>query len=153
MTFKVTINAIGKIIQKELITLNEEYLKRIKWEVRLNEFNQDFKGCNLNSKKQKAKKSLALNSRIYTFALDEKGKQYSSYEFANHLKSLKDKGFNDITFLIGGADGLSADTKSTADEVFSLGKLTLPHKLARLILIEQIYRAFTICTGHPYHRQ
>jgi 23S rRNA (pseudouridine1915-N3)-methyltransferase len=77
--------------------------------------------------------------------LDEKGKNLTTAQFANLLKS-------EATFLIGGADGLPEDVKREARVLLRLSSLTLPHALAQVILLEQIYRAATLLTGHPYHR-
>jgi 23S rRNA (pseudouridine1915-N3)-methyltransferase len=79
-------------------------------------------------------------------ALDERGRQLGTAQFAKLLAA-------PAAFVIGGADGLSAATKSQADLVLGLSAMTLPHALAQVILLEQIYRAATLLTGHPYHRE
>ena len=96
--------------------------------------------------------SRAIPKDSFLVALDENGKQVSSKEFANILSHQKDFGCGEITFLIGGANGLSPTLITRADLVLSLGRLTWPHLLARVLLIEQIYRAQQIIIGHPYHR-
>ena len=83
--------------------------------------------------------------------LDERGKQIRSEAFAELLSKNKDQG-SDICFLIGGADGYSESVISAVPETFSLGKLTLPHKMVRAILSEQIYRGISILAGTPYHK-
>jgi 23S rRNA (pseudouridine1915-N3)-methyltransferase len=85
-------------------------------------------------------------------ALDETGRSLSSEAFAKHLAKLRDSGVADAAFLIGGPDGLSAKLKDRAEERLSYGAQTWPHLLVRAMLAEQIYRAFTILSGHPYHR-
>ena len=85
-------------------------------------------------------------------AMDERGKNLSSPDFAALIGALRDEGVRELCFVIGGADGLDADFRATARHVLSLGKLTLPHMLARAVLAEQLYRAATILAGHPYHR-
>ncbi|WP_205648482.1 23S rRNA (pseudouridine(1915)-N(3))-methyltransferase RlmH [Acuticoccus kandeliae] len=85
-------------------------------------------------------------------ALDETGAGWSSMAFADRLQGWLDRGEPTITFAIGGADGLSDPVRAAADHLVSLGAITLPHLLARAILLEQIYRAVTIRLGHPYHR-
>nr|WP_255720670.1 23S rRNA (pseudouridine(1915)-N(3))-methyltransferase RlmH [Acuticoccus kalidii] len=85
-------------------------------------------------------------------ALDETGAAWSSIDFANRLQTWLDEGAGTVTFAIGGADGHSDAVKSAASHRVSLGAITLPHLLARAILLEQIYRAVTIRLGHPYHR-
>jgi 23S rRNA (pseudouridine1915-N3)-methyltransferase len=78
--------------------------------------------------------------------LDEHGRELSTAQFAKLLQA-------PAAFVIGGADGLSAATKSEADSVIRLSAMTLPHALAQVILLEQLYRAATFLTGHPYHRE
>ena len=88
----------------------------------------------------------------FRIALDETGKLVTSTEFANRIAHLRDGGYRHCVFLIGGADGLSPDVRARADMTLSLGRMTLPHQIARIVLCEQIYRAITILSGHPYHR-
>jgi len=85
-------------------------------------------------------------------SLDRRGEALSSEDFARLLAKLRDGGTEGVGFIIGGADGLSAEVSAKADKVISFGPLTLPHGLARIVLAEQIYRAATILIGHPYHR-
>lgn len=85
-------------------------------------------------------------------ALDERGKQLDSRGFAAALGRFADDGRREIAVLIGGADGLDGETRAAADMAVSFGRLTWPHLLARVMLAEQLYRAHTILTGHPYHR-
>ena len=81
-----------------------------------------------------------------------KGKERSSEEFANEINKLTTYGHSDITFVIGGSLGLSPAVLKRADAQISFGRFTLPHQLMRLVLSEQIYRAFTIINGLPYHK-
>ncbi|HAK63222.1 MAG TPA: 23S rRNA (pseudouridine(1915)-N(3))-methyltransferase RlmH [Alphaproteobacteria bacterium] len=85
-------------------------------------------------------------------ALDETGREMSSREFANWLGGTKDQGLRDLVFAIGGADGHGPSLLERSDITLSLGKLTWPHMLVRLMLTEQIYRAVSILANHPYHR-
>jgi 23S rRNA (pseudouridine1915-N3)-methyltransferase len=85
-------------------------------------------------------------------ALDPRGDQLDSEAFASMLRRLRDDGKPGLTFVIGGADGLGNDLLAKAQRRLSLGAMTLPHGLARVVLAEQIYRAMTILAGHPYHR-
>jgi len=84
--------------------------------------------------------------------LDPGGKLLSSEDFAGVLAKFRDGGAGGLAFLIGGADGLGQAARERADLVLSLGPMTLPHGLARIVLAEQLYRAMTILAGHPYHR-
>ena len=84
--------------------------------------------------------------------LDPVGKMQSSEAFAQSLAKIRDGGAAGLVFLIGGADGLGQAARDKANLVLSLGPMTLPHGLARIVLAEQLYRAMTILAGHPYHR-
>ena len=84
--------------------------------------------------------------------LDERGKGMTSQAFAGMLRDLRDRGEGTMAFLIGGADGHGEPACQQARQAISLGPMTLPHGLARIVLAEQIYRAVTILSGHPYHR-
>jgi 23S rRNA (pseudouridine1915-N3)-methyltransferase len=85
-------------------------------------------------------------------ALDARGQNLSSEAFAARLGKWRDAGVADITFVIGGADGLDESLRRRADLVLALGAMTWPHLLVRVMLAEQLYRAATILQGHPYHR-
>jgi len=87
----------------------------------------------------------------YAVLLDSRGQQYSSEEFAERVGNLRDTGVQQLVLAIGPADGWSAEARERANLVFSLGRITLPHQLARVVLAEQMYRALTILAGHPYH--
>ncbi len=85
-------------------------------------------------------------------ALDERGKNLSSPEFAELLRGWRDNGRHDVAFLIGGADGLDPNVRHSAEMILSFGALTWPHMLVRGLLAEQLYRAHSILNNHPYHR-
>ena len=87
----------------------------------------------------------------WVVALDEKGRRYDSPALAKRFEQWRELG-RDLVLIIGGATGLDESVRERADEVLSLSDLTLPHTLARVVLVEQIYRAWTLMTGHPYHR-
>ena len=84
--------------------------------------------------------------------LDERGKAFDSAEFARFVGDAADNGQRDMAFIIGGADGIDPDLRDRARLVLNLGRLTWPHQLVRILIAEQLYRAVTILTGHPYHR-
>ena len=92
----------------------------------------------------------AIPAKTYVVALDPKGKEFTTEEFAAWLNR-REEDARPLTFLIGGHLGLDLATLSQAQERLSLSRLTLTHELSRLVLMEQIYRAMTIKTGHPYH--
>ena len=83
--------------------------------------------------------------------LDSRGKQLSSEEFAHFLEGYQDRNPLPLVFAVGPADGFSEAARGAAQQTISLGKMTLAHEMARVVLLEQVYRAFTILKGHPYH--
>jgi 23S rRNA (pseudouridine1915-N3)-methyltransferase len=87
----------------------------------------------------------------YAILLDSRGQQYTSDEFAAQLGRIRDDGIQRLVLAIGPADGWSQTARQRANLLFSLGRMTLPHQLARVVLAEQVYRALTILAGHPYH--
>lgn len=93
-----------------------------------------------------------VTSPAHIIALDERGRTLASAEFATTLATLRDDGARALSIVIGGPDGLAPDFVHEARLTLSLGRLTLPHGLARAVLAEQLYRAATILAGHPYHR-
>lgn len=93
-----------------------------------------------------------IKDKEYVFALAIKGKEQTSEGFAHEINHLITYGHSDLTFVIGGSLGLSPSVLKRADEQVSFGRFTMPHKLMRLVLTEQIYRAFTIIHGMPYHK-
>ena len=93
-----------------------------------------------------------IKDKEYVFVTAIKGKQRPSEEFAKEISDLATYGHSDITFVIGGSLGTSESVNKRADDLISFGKLTLPHQLMRVVLIEQIYRAFMINSGSPYHK-
>ena len=87
----------------------------------------------------------------FVVLLDSRGKQFTSEEFARLIESHQSGGTQTLLFAVGPADGFSEKALKSASQLLSLGKMTLPHEVARVILLEQLYRAFTILKGHPYH--
>jgi 23S rRNA (pseudouridine1915-N3)-methyltransferase len=86
------------------------------------------------------------------WVLDEKGANLTSEDFARDLAKLRDDGAASLAFAVGGADGLDASLRQRANRTIAFGAMTLPHQMVRVLLLEQIYRAATIMSGHPYHR-
>ena len=93
----------------------------------------------------------AITAREHVVVLDERGRELSTRELAGWLKVRMQEG-DDLAFVIGGADGLSAQVQERGNFRLSLSRLTLPHALVRVVLAEQLYRAHTVLSGHPYHR-
>lgn len=94
----------------------------------------------------------ALPKHTRLVALDERGQSWTTAQLAQQLQDWRLEG-RPVSFLIGGADGLGAQCLKQAEHIWSLSALTLPHPLVRVVLIEQIYRAFSLLNGHPYHRE
>jgi 23S rRNA (pseudouridine1915-N3)-methyltransferase len=104
-------------------------------------------------KQQEAEKIQAkIKPGSYTIALDEHGRQWSTAEWAQQLRDWK-QFHPQVNFIIGGPDGLDEELQKSCQQVIALGKMTLPHGLARIVLIEQLYRAWSVVEGHPYHRE
>ena len=95
----------------------------------------------------------AVPAEARLVALDQRGKEWSSLDLADRLRAWRDGGAGALAFAIGGAEGLGAAVIERADAVLSLGAMTWPHLLARCMLLEQLYRAQQILSGHPYHRE
>ena len=105
------------------------------------------------SKQAEGEKILAkMKPAEHVVVLDENGTQFTSKELAGKLEDWQSVG-EDIVFIIGGPDGVSREVQARANSSWSLSKLTLPHGLARVLFAEQIYRAWSLLTGHPYHRE
>jgi 23S rRNA (pseudouridine1915-N3)-methyltransferase len=109
-----------------------------------------------SSPARKADEAKALRAALpdgVVVALDERGKTLGSEAFANQIAHWRDDGRPAVSFVIGGADGLEPDFVRSADVTLSFSPLTWPHQLVRIMLAEQLYRATTILSGHPYHRE
>lgn len=121
----------------------------------LREINLEKRGKNADLKRLAAVESRALldamPARARVVALDVRGQSWSTEKLAAHLEQWMQEG-RDVGFMIGGPDGIDADVMQRADDRWSLGPLTLPHPLVRVVLAEQLYRAWTITQNHPYHR-
>lgn len=142
---KLTIAWVGKTKESAIQTLAAEYLKRIGRYVPTEgkETSSESALLKLSEKASRTAPVLVL--------LDSRGKQLSSEELAELLRDHRDRGTQDLIFAVGPADGWSDAARKRANSILSLGKMTLPHELARVVLLEQIYRGFTILAGHPYH--
>ena len=150
---KIKIAWIGKTKEPAIQSLTDEYLKRISRYVQVDgQMLRDEAallqicgrgGLKASKTGSSAKSALAL--------MDSRGRQFSSEEFARFLGDYQDRNPLPLVFAVGPADGFSEAARSAAQHTISLGSMTLAHELARVVLLEQIYRAFTILSGHPYH--
>jgi 23S rRNA (pseudouridine1915-N3)-methyltransferase len=137
---KIKIIASGKLKNSPLLDLCEEYVKRMPGAVSIKEIDGAIEGKH-------------LPDPGFIVALDERGETFSSPDFAKKISSWRTRApGNEITFVIGGADGLGDEIRKKAKFLLSFGKQTWPHMLVRVMLLEQIYRARQIEAGHPYHR-
>jgi 23S rRNA (pseudouridine1915-N3)-methyltransferase len=149
---KLKIVWIGKTKEPAIQSLTDEYLKRISRYVPIESSVARDETALLEMCGRGARKPSAKNAVKATLCLmDSRGKEFSSEQFAKFLGDYQDRNPLPLAFVIGGADGFSDETRAEAQHVISLGKMTLAHELARVVLLEQIYRAFTILKGHPYH--
>ncbi|HGQ9735680.1 TPA: 23S rRNA (pseudouridine(1915)-N(3))-methyltransferase RlmH, partial [Streptococcus pneumoniae] len=157
----IKVVTVGKLKEKYLKDGIAEYSKRI------SRFTK-FEMIELSDEKTPDKASESENQKIleiegqrilskiadrdFVIVLAIEGKTFFSEEFSKQLEETSIKGFSTLTFIIGGSLGLSSSVKNRANLSVSFGRLTLPHQLMRLVLVEQIYRAFTIQQGFPYHK-
>jgi 23S rRNA (pseudouridine1915-N3)-methyltransferase len=149
---KITVLAIGKAkgVEAEWAA---EYRKRLGDQVVVKEFAAPKSLPPADAQKAEAQILLkAIPPKSFVVLLDERGTNYSSREFAAKFSLWQDQGINDLVFIIGGADGVTEDICTRADFTLGFGRLTWPHRLVRVMLLEQIYRAKQIIAGHPYHR-
>ncbi len=149
---QITIAAIGKARQSPEQSLMEQYIRQTGWKVALRELQvrKNLSGDAL--KEAEAALLLEAAGSSVIVALDERGKLLTSPEFSAQLIRWQDAGEAQVTFCIGGADGLAEVVRRKARLVLGFGAMTWPHMLVRAMLAEQLYRAWTISTGHPYHR-
>ncbi|HWZ81466.1 MAG TPA: 23S rRNA (pseudouridine(1915)-N(3))-methyltransferase RlmH [Terriglobales bacterium] len=142
---KIKIAWIGKTKEPAIQSLADEYLKRISRYV---------ESTSVAVKDEAAVLALARGERqkerYKLVLLDSRGKQLSSEELSDFLRREQEQALP-LLFAVGGADGFSTEAREQADFMLSLGRMTLPHELARVVLLEQVYRAFTILKNHPYH--
>jgi 23S rRNA (pseudouridine1915-N3)-methyltransferase len=147
ISVKLRIAWIGKTKEPAITALTADYMKRL--------------GRYVESESQESPDEEALlksveklggRTRPVLVILDQRGRQFTSEEFAEFLSDQQDRGTQQLVFAIGPADGFTAAARHAADLTLAFGKMTLAHELARVVLLEQLYRAFTILKGHPYHK-
>lgn len=146
---KIKVIGVGKIKQKELLKLIDDYTKQIK-DITIIEIpdEKDVVGMDKEGKQILSK----IDKEDYVVCLAIEGKQVDSQGFAEIIDKVSTFHSSTMTFIIGGSYGLSDFVKQRADLLLSFSKMTFPHQLMRLMLIEQIYRAFAILKKHPYHK-
>ena len=139
---KLTIAWVGKTKEPAIAALTAEYVKRISRYVPTD---------SLEARDEQAVLDRATKDRATLVLLDARGKQMSSEELAAFVGKHQDSGTQRLMLAIGPADGWTEAARAKAAFTLSLGKMTLAHELARVVLLEQVYRAWTILKGHPYH--
>ena len=152
---KINLVCVGKVKEKNFAEGIAEYAKRLKRFCDFNVFEvaeENAAGLSALTTIEREGKNIISKLRGAVFAFAIEGKKYSSEKFAEQIKKLVDSGTGEITFVIGGSYGLSDEIKRKADGLVSFSDMTFPHTLFRLICVEQIYRAFCIIGGTPYHK-
>ena len=143
---KLKVVWIGKTKSAAIKALTEEYLDRLS-------HHGDIEGTELANEEALLKLAESRHGGPPTLVLlDQRGGQLTSEELAEMLDAHQVRGTQSLIFAVGPADGFSQQARHAANLVLSLGKMTLAHELARVVLLEQLYRGFTIIKGHPYHR-
>ena len=152
MSITCHIIAIGKNKDADLQGMIDDYTKRLSWKITFTEI----PAPQVSDAERKSREADLIRNvlppKAVRIMLDERGKNIGSEEFANKLQNYFTNQQSTIVFVIGGADGLDESLRKEADLLLSFGALTWPHMMVRLMLIEQLYRASTILSGHPYHR-
>ena len=143
----IKIICVGKIKEKFYVDALNEYKKRLSKYTKLEII--ELQDSDILKEKELILKN--INFKDYNIALAIEGKEYSSLELSNHIDKIQNINSN-ITFIIGGSDGLDDEIKGKVNELISFSKLTFPHQLFRIILLEQIYRCFKINNNETYHK-
>ncbi|HIT45499.1 MAG TPA: 23S rRNA (pseudouridine(1915)-N(3))-methyltransferase RlmH [Candidatus Aphodovivens excrementavium] len=153
-----TVVAVGKLKEKFWKAACDEYLKRLQPYMRTRVVEiadiDPARAGGVDAARRKEGEAIlaALPAQAHVILLAIEGKERSSESFSQRLDSLLIQGKSDISFVIGGSDGVSEDVRARANETLSFGPITLPHNLARVVLLEQLYRAEKISRGEPYHK-
>jgi 23S rRNA (pseudouridine1915-N3)-methyltransferase len=142
-TLRICVAAVGRIRQREWLTLAEDYAARI----------NHYAKCEVVELKDDNELLTKLPKGDFVVALEVGGHRLTSTDFAGKLQTWSRRGQGRIVFAIGGSEGLPRAISQNADYQLSLSDMTLPHRLARVVLLEQLYRAQTILRGEPYARE
>ena len=154
---KLSIICMGRTRERFIQDGIEKYLRYLKpyapaeLKVLREEKVEDLRDAPRIRKLEAAKITKALSPGAYVVALDERGREFTSHEFAAFMDKALEKGTREISFVLGGAMGLDESVTGKADTLLALSRWTLTHEMARLVLLEQLYRAFTIIKGKTYH--
>ena len=151
---RIKIAWIGRTKEPAIQSLTDEYLKRISRYAQVEGLALRDEAALLQMcGRTRAGGATRTTSagKLTLVLMDPRGKQFSSEQFACFLGDYQDRNLLPLAFAVGPADGFSEAVRSAAQHTISLGRMTLAHELARVVLLEQVYRAFTILKGHPYH--
>lgn len=157
----IKIICVGKLKEKYLKMAQDEYLKRLKsyakvevLELKDEKVPENYSDSEIEIAKEKEGREILskISERDLVFTMEIEGRERTSEEFAEEIESLKLYGNSDIAFVIGGSNGISEEVKKRSDRSISFSKMTFPHQLIRINLLEQIYRAFKIIKNEPYHK-
>ncbi|HYL45861.1 MAG TPA: 23S rRNA (pseudouridine(1915)-N(3))-methyltransferase RlmH [Candidatus Limnocylindrales bacterium] len=140
---KIRLILLGNTRRAEIRALLDDYLRRI-------QHSAEIKTLELRDGSASSMRKLRIEPGGVIVLLDAAGKQFTSQQFAKWLGDLRDRGTRELVFLCGDAEGFPTEIRSAASQKISLSTLTMPHEFARVVLAEQIYRAFAILAGHPY---
>lgn len=159
---RVVIAAVGRLKtgpEKELVTRYGDRIVKTGRPIGVSGLDQieipESRASQADQRKREEEQALfaKIPDNSYIIAFDERAKSATSPEFAQDFRTLLDEGIGHCTFVIGGPDGLSESVRARVNRTLSFGRLTLPHQIVRILVMEQIYRATTLLTNHPYHRE
>lgn len=150
---KLDLIAVSKVKKGAWRDLQDEYAERIRWPLNLHEIESRHSDPAAANEDENEKILKLLQPDAFVIVLDERGQGLRSLDFAQTIEKMQNNAVEHIQFVIGGADGLIDEVRDQAGFMLSFGQQTWPHVLARVMLLEQIYRAQQILAGHPYHRE
>lgn len=151
---KINVIAVGGIKEKFFVEAIKEYSKRLSkyCQLKIIEVDEESNQKSIDVKKQKESGRLIASSKGIMILLDREGELVSSEKMAEMIDKYQTQGNSELTFVIGGSNGVSEQLKQKANKSISFGKITFPHQLFRVVLLEQIYRAVCINSNTPYHK-
>jgi 23S rRNA (pseudouridine1915-N3)-methyltransferase len=153
VTLHIQIIAVGRLRDRPVAELVKRYHSRLPWDVRIVEIDVRGSADPVRRAARESEQILRSVAGDRLIVLDEEGELADSTAFARRLMVWAETGARHLAFVIGGADGVPANVRERADWLLSLGPMTWPHQLVRVLLLEQLYRAYSLISGHPYHRE
>ncbi|MBX2833459.1 MAG: 23S rRNA (pseudouridine(1915)-N(3))-methyltransferase RlmH [Micavibrio sp.] len=150
---KIDLIVIGRMKKGAMYDLCEDYKKRIQWNLKVIECESKFTDPTVAQKDEEQLILSNLKNDAIIVVLDERGNGLRSLDFAKTIENFQNSGESYMQFVIGGSDGLTEAIRDRANLLLSFGQQTWPHMMARMMLLEQVYRAQQILKNHPYHRE